>query len=53
MILPLHLVDPNAENFTAGAIALADKNGVSLIARRELAELFRAHKILRATSGDV
>ncbi len=47
------VVVTNAENFTAGAVALADKNGVSLIARRELAEMFRAHKILRATSGDV
>ena len=37
----------NAKNFTSGAIELAEKNGVRLIARRELENLFFVNKIPR------
>ncbi|MBQ3441803.1 MAG: restriction endonuclease [Selenomonadaceae bacterium] len=41
------LVITNAKSFTAGARELAKQNGVRLIARRELEDLFRKHKVLR------
>ena len=41
------LVITNAKNFTANAIELAKQNGVNLIVRRELEDLFRKYKVLR------
>lgn len=42
------VVITNAKNFTFGAIELAQKNGVRLIARRELGKMFHDYNVLRS-----